>query len=162
MAVDWQAIKKEYITDPKTSYRRLAEKYGVSHVQIGNVGAEEGWVELRKKHLDKTLAKTVNAIGTAQAQRAARLQTVADKLLAKIEAAVDDFDMAALFMDRTALRQITGAIKDIKDIQMIRSDADLREQEARIEKLRREAEKDSDSANAPKLEIVGLPEEFKV
>ena len=139
MAADWQAIKQEYITDPNTSYRRLAEKYGVSRVQIGNVGSEEGWVELRRKHLDKTLTKTINALGTAQAQRAARLQTVADKLLGKIEAAVDNFDMEVLFMDKQALRQITGALKDIKDIQMIKSDADLREQEARIEKLRREA-----------------------
>lgn len=161
MAADWQAIKKEYITDPKTSYRKLAEKYGVSRVQIGNVGAEEGWVELRRKHLDKTLSKTVNAIGTAQAQRAARLQTVADKLLGKIEAAVDSFDMEILFADRQALRQITGALKDIKEIQMIKSDADIREQEARIEKLRREAERDDDSKSSEvTVTILGGAEEW--
>ena len=36
---DWQAIKTEYITTD-TSYRKLAQKYGISHVQIGNVGTE--------------------------------------------------------------------------------------------------------------------------
>ena len=36
---DWQAIKTEYITTD-TSYRKLAEKYGVSRVQIGTVGKE--------------------------------------------------------------------------------------------------------------------------
>lgn len=162
MAVDWQAIKQEYITDPNTSYRRLAEKYGVSRVQIGNVGSEEGWVELRRKHLDKTLTKTINALGTAQAQRAARLQTVADKLLGKIEAAVDSFDMEVLFMDKQALRQITGALKDIKDIQMIKSDADLREQEARIEKLRREAEReDQGGSNEVTVTILGGAEAWQ-
>lgn len=162
VAVDWQAIKQEYITDPNTSYRRLAEKYGVSRVQIGNVGSEEGWVELRRKHLDKTLTKTINALGTAQAQRAARLQTVADKLLGKIEAAVDNFDMEALFMDKQALRQITGALKDIKDIQMIKSDADLREQEARIEKLRREAEREDQSgSNEVTVTILGGAEAWQ-
>jgi hypothetical protein len=162
VAVDWQVIKQEYITDPNTSYRRLAEKYGVSRVQIGNVGSEEGWVELRRKHLDKTLTKTINALGTAQAQRAARLQTVADKLLGKIEAAVDSFDMEMLFMDKQALRQITGALKDIKDIQMIKSDADLREQEARIEKLRREAEREDQSgSNEVTVTILGGAEAWQ-
>lgn len=161
MAVDWQAIKTEYITTD-ISYRKLAEKYGVSRVQIGNVGSEEGWVELRRKHLDKTLTKTINALGTAQAQRAARLQTVADKLLGKIEAAVDNFDMEALFMDKQALRQITGALKDIKDIQMIKSDADLREQEARIEKLRREAEREDQSgSNEVTVTILGGAEAWQ-
>ena len=65
---DWQSIKTEYITTD-TSYRKLAQKYGVSYVQIGNVGREENWVELRKQHLDKTLTKSMNAIGTKQAER---------------------------------------------------------------------------------------------
>ena len=46
---DWQAIKTEYITT-QTSYRKLAQKYGVSRVQIGNVGRDEKWVELRRQH----------------------------------------------------------------------------------------------------------------
>ena len=59
---DWQSIKTEYITTD-TSYRKLAQKYGVSRVQIGNVGRDENWVELRRQHLDKTMTKAVNAIG---------------------------------------------------------------------------------------------------
>ena len=58
---DWQAIKTEYITT-QTSYRKLAQKYGVSRVQIGNVGRDEKWVELRRQHLDNTVAKTVAAV----------------------------------------------------------------------------------------------------
>ena len=56
MAADWQAIKTEYITT-NTSYRKLAEKYGVSTTQICNVGREEKWVEQREQYLNKTAAK---------------------------------------------------------------------------------------------------------
>lgn len=140
--MDWNSIKTEYITNESSSYRKLAKKYGVSYTTIGEKARQEGWAEERKRFLDKTLSKTLNAISRGQASRASRLQTVADKLLNKIEKAVDDFDMAELLVDKQALKQLTGALKDIKDIQMIKSEADLREQEARIAKLTKEAEKE--------------------
>lgn len=161
MAADWQAIKTEYITTD-ISYRKLAQKHGVGESTLFAKASKEKWVEAKEQHQNKTIAKTINAIGTAQAQRAARLQTVADKLLGKIEAAVDNFDMEVLFMDKQALRQITGALKDIKDIQMIKSDADLREQEARIEKLRREAEREDQSgSNEVTVTILGGAEAWQ-
>ena len=140
--MDWQAIKTDYITDESSSYRKLAKKYGISHNIIGARAVKEGWVEQKKQFQDKTLTKTLNAISTKQSQRASRLQSVTDKLLAKIEAAVDNFEMTDLLMDRQALKQITCALKDIKDIQMIKSDADMREQDARIRNLERQAEAD--------------------
>ena len=138
---DWQAIKTEYITTD-TSYRKLAEKYGVSRVQIGNVGAEEKWVELRRQHLDKTLTNTVDTISKQQVDRAANLISVADLLLAKVKSLVE-MD-AEVLSDTQSLKHISGVLKDIKEIQMIRSDADMREQDARIAKLRKEAEKEDD------------------
>lgn len=144
--VDWNAIKTEYITDESSSYRKLAKKYGISHNVIGAKAVKEGWVEQKKQFQDKTLSKTLSAISTKQSQRASRLQSVTDKLLAKIEAAVDNFEMTDLLMDRQALKQITGALKDIKDIQMIKSDSDMREQEARIRNLERQAEKDENDS----------------
>lgn len=143
--MDWQAIKTDYITDESSSYRKLAKKYGISHNIIGARAVKEGWVEQKKQFQDKTLTKTLNAISAQQSKRATRLQTVADKLLSKIEQAVDDFDMIALFTDKQALKQITGALKDIKDIQMIKSESDIREQEARIAKLQKDAEADDDN-----------------
>lgn len=140
--MDWNKIKTEYITSD-TSYRKLADKYGISHNVIGARAVKEGWVELRKQHTDKTLTKTLSAVSRRQASRAARIQTIADKVLDKIEAAVDSFDMRELMLDKQALRQITGALKDIKDVQMIRSEIDVREQEARIRNLERQAEADT-------------------
>lgn len=137
---DWNAIKTEYITTD-TSYRKLGQKHGIHYKVISERGKDEGWVTLRSQFRDKTLTKTVEAVGTAQAQRAARLQSVADKLLGKVEALVEASD--PLEMDTQAMKHISGVLKDIKEIQMIRSDADMREQEARIANLRKQAEEDS-------------------
>ena len=42
-------------------------------------------------------------------------------------------------LDSQSIKHFTSALKDIKDIKGIKSDLDLREQEARIEKLRKDA-----------------------
>jgi transcriptional regulator of aromatic amino acid metabolism len=160
--VDWNSIRKEYITDESSSYRKLAKKYGVSYSAIGDKARKEGWLEEREQYQTKTLSKTLTAISNGQAKRASRLQTVADKLLDKIEAAVDNFDMAELLMDKQALKQITGALKDIKDIQMIKSEADLREQDARIRNLEKQAEAEEKQDNEIKVTIeCGLDEYSK-
>lgn len=133
---DWQAIKTEYITTD-TSYRKLAQKYGLSYNAIGNRSRDEKWQDLRDQHLTNTMTKTMNAIASQQASRASRLQTVADKLLTKVEQLVDEGE--ELLTDTSVMRDIARVLKDIKDIQMIRSEADMREQEERINKLRKEA-----------------------
>ena len=146
---DWQAIKTEYITTD-TSYRKLAQKYGVSHVQIGNVGKQENWVELRRQHLDKTLAKTVEKISKQEAERAAKIHSVADKLLLKIEAMVDSEEP----LSEKGIRALTAAVKDLKEIQNVRTDLDRKEQEARIANLRKQADKE-DGNNEPIQVIIG-------
>ena len=90
--VDWQAIKTEYITT-NTTYRKLAEKYGVSRVQIGHVGKEENWVELRRQHLANTLTKALELDTKKKVDRAKRLRDAADRLLDKVEQAIDELDL---------------------------------------------------------------------
>lgn len=152
---DWQAIKTEYITTD-TSYRKLAQKYGVSHVQIGNVGKQENWVELRRQHLDKTLAKTVEKISQQEANRAAKIHSVADKLLTKIEAMVD----SGRPVDSKAIRALTAAVKDLKEIQGIKSRLDEQEQEARIANLNRQVEQDAADAGVIEVVFAAGPEEW--
>ena len=149
---DWQKIKTEYITTD-TSYRKLAQKYDVSRVQIGNVGAQENWVELRRQHLDKTLTKAVDRICEDKVDRAARLNSVAELLLERVERLLESDDKIAF--DTQGMKHISGVLKDIKEIQMIRSDADMREQEARIANLRKQAEKEDDQSRDVTITIEG-------
>lgn len=143
---DWQAIKTEYITTD-TSYRKLAQKYGVSTTQICNVGRNEKWVEQREQYLNKTTAKTIEKISQQEATRAAKIHSVADKLLGKIEALADCPGMMA-----KDVRALVAAVKDLKEIQGIRSQLDEREQKARIANLETRGEKDDGSMS--QVEVV--------
>ena len=67
-----------------------------------------------------------------------RLETVADKVLTKVEAYIDACDPTAI--DTQSMKHITGVLKDIKDV--MRNRKDLDEQDARIKKLRKEAEQE--------------------
>ena len=153
---DWQAIKTEYITTD-TSYRKLAQKYGVNHAVIGQRAKAEKWVDLRRQHIDKTQTKTLNAISRKQADRAANLIAVSDLLLGKVKSLLETDD--GLLVDPQSMKYISGVLKDLKEIQMIKSDVDLREQEARIDKLRKEAMVEKES-NEVKVTIVGELEEY--
>ena len=62
-----------------------------------------------------------------------------------IEEEVEVVETASI-VDRTGLKAIASALKDIKEIQMLKSDADMREQEARIAKLHKEV-KEEDKAD---------------
>lgn len=146
---DWQAIKTEYITTD-TSYRKLAQKYGVSTTQICNVGRDEKWVEQREQYLNKTTAKTIEKISQQEANRAAKIHSVADKLLLKIEALVDRPGMMP-----KDVRSLVAAVKDLKEIQGVKSDLDEKEQKARIANLQKQADKDDDKTDEIEVVFVG-------
>lgn len=146
---DWKAIETEYITT-NTSYRKLAQKYGVNVTTIAKTASAEGWVDRRKQYATKTQAKTLEKISQQEANRAAKIGTVADKLLRQIEAMVDREEP----LDEKAIRTLTAAVKDLKEIQGVRSALDRQEQEARIANLRKHAEKGKDAVDS--IEVVFL------
>lgn len=154
---DWQKIKTEYITTD-TSYRKLAEKHGISYQAICRKSKDEGWIEQREQHMNKTVTKALDKISEKKADRAARLQCVADKLLGQVESLLDKTD--PMKMDTQSMKHISGVLKDIKEIQMIKSDADMREQEARIANLQKQAEKDDISKEPIRVILEGALEEY--
>ena len=133
---DWKKIEAEYITTD-TSYRKLADKYGVDQATIARRAKKHDWVSKRQHHADKTQAKILTADTQKKVDRAARLMTVADKLLQKVEQAVDHEEL----MSANAIKNLSEALRNIKEAQMIKSDKDLLEQDARIAKLQKEAQK---------------------
>ena len=132
--MDWNKLKAEYISGG-TSYRKLAEKYKVSFTTLQGVAKREQWVELRRQAQDKSDTKIVNSVASDIAKKSIKINDVADKLLDKIILLLDEFEG----IDSQSIKQLTSSLKDIKDIKGIKSDADMREQEARIDKLRKDA-----------------------
>lgn len=145
--MDWKIDAKNEYLQGGTSYRKLAVKYGVTKAQVEKLAKREGWFELRRQVKANTDAKTVQKISKEQAKRAVRIQSVADKLLLKIDKIVDRIPVDTEDGAK-AIRQVAATLKDIRDIQMIRSEADAREQEARIANLERQAQK-ADAGNEP-------------
>ena len=57
MAIDWLAIRNDYINGGG-SYRKLAEKYGVSFNTLKDIAVAEGWKSLKEEQHNKTTTKT--------------------------------------------------------------------------------------------------------
>ena len=155
---DWKKIKAEYVRDTSASLRSLAEKHGVSFSSIQKKSASEKWTDLRKKSCKKAEEKIVESAATAQAKQADKVQMVADMLLDMIIDTIQGgiIDISA----KRGFRDITGALKDIREIKGYKSDLDLQEQMARIEKLRKEAQEESQESKDIKVIISGDLENY--
>ena len=66
----------------------------------------------------------------------------------------------ASIVDRQGLKQIAAALKDIEEVQMLKSELDQREQEARIAKMRKEAEKEEHNDNTIVIQFAEGSEEY--
>lgn len=133
---DWKAMKTEYITQG-TSYRALARKYGINATTIANRGKAEGWVSLREQKASETQSKIVEAMEEKKVQRARRMQSVADKVMDRVEGILDGEEP----ITAKELKSLSAALRDVKELQMLRSSLDEKEQEAKIALLIRQAEK---------------------
>lgn len=151
--MDWNKIKAEYIAGG-TSYRKLAEKYkdeGVTFNNLKLVAMKEEWTKLREQAMDKATTKMVDTIAKDISKNAVKINAVADKLLDKICNLLEALEVA----DSQTIKQCTSALKDIKDIKGVKSDIDLKEQNARIDKLRKEI--DSEQTDDRPYGVVLMP-----
>lgn len=132
--MDWNKLKAEYIAGG-TSYRKLAEKYGVDRNAVQRVAKREKWCDLKSQAKAKSETKMVDTIANDISKKSVKIDDVADKLLDKIVDLLDALEVA----DSQTIKHCTSALKDIKDIKGIKSKLDIKEQEARIDKLRKDA-----------------------
>ena len=155
---DWKTIETEYVTSD-ISHRELCEKYGICRSTISKKASEDNWTEKRNKHREKTVSKAVNAVGTKQANMAAKLYEAGGMLLDTVKRMIEE--NPEMLAETSSMKDVSVVLKNLKDLMSVKSEADMLEQEARIAKLRKEAERD-DVSHAPTLVVEGLPEEFKV
>ena len=155
--MDWKQLKREYIAGG-TSYRKLAAKYNANLSVLKRIAKDEDWVGLREQCKTKSATKIVEIESDKQAERMKRLLTVSDKLLAAVEDAVEQFQAGELQLDKGALKSLSGTIKDIKDIQSIKTELDIEEQKARIAILKKQAEADTNGSTEVSITF-GVDEE---
>ncbi len=152
--MDWNKIKAEYIAGG-TSYRKLCEKYGVSRTTLQRKAKDENWLTLRSQAEAKTETKIIEAVSDDASENAVNIINVADKLLGKIYEMLD----ADLPYNTQNIKNLTSALKDLKEIKGFKSEADMREQEARIKNLEKQAKDNNQDDGKPKgvilLPVVG-------
>ena len=154
MAADWAKIEAEYITTD-TSYRKLADKYNVDQATIARKAKKEDWVSKRQQHISTTQAKVLAADAQQKVDRASRLKSVAVKLLDRVEDIVE-YDQ---HLTASAIKNLSDALKNIKEAQMIRTAEDIEEQQARIAKLKKEVQ-DEDKSKAITVDMEGDPSKY--
>lgn len=152
---DWAAIRAEYIAGG-TSYRKLAAKYEVSLHTLRKRAEREKWTEMRARAYAMAGTKSVEKAAEAAATYDSRIYATADKLLDKVSEAIEVIDGA----DTGSMRQIAAILRDLQDIKGLRCDLDRREQEARIAKLRREAEREDEGERVVEIRLSGALEEY--
>ena len=153
--INWNAIRTDYITST-LSYRDLEEKYGVCYRQIAKKGKAENWRSQRSQHNTNVVTKILSDDIKQKVSSIERLESVADKVLVKIEAYIDACDPVEI--DTQSMKHISGVLKDIKDV--MRNRKDLDEQDARIKKLRKEAEQEEKRDSTIVIEFAEGSEEY--
>jgi transposase-like protein len=126
----WKQIKKEYIAGG-VRYKDLAEKYGVSQSTLRKVGAREHWSDLRNAAETRTEQKVVEAVSS----RNAKLDSAVDLALN----AVCEYLKTPGRMRAMDIKDVTTALKNLRDLKGIKNESDAEEQRARIEALRARA-----------------------
>lgn len=172
MAQDWKGIRLDYSRG--MTQAELQKKYGVAASTLRRRIQSERWSRDEGEKVQEGEPDGGKALPNAGIDpRMERVDALADAMLGCLERAVKELDMVTQnvrekakledgaelvtdferllpdekgIIDRGGLKQLTGVLKDIKDVLTLRSDADAREQEARIAKLQRDLDRETEMA----------------
>ena len=161
MNPDWEAVRRAY--DQGESLGSLSRRWSIPESTLRGRAQREGWKKIEGNH--ENAQKCCVQKGEPNLERMRRVDTLADAMLTCLERAVEELDTVTRTVkervkredgvdmttdytqtlagekgtvDRGGLKQLTGVLKDLKDVLMLRSDADSREQEMRIARLQRD------------------------
>lgn len=181
----WIEIEHEYVTDisrKPCSLEDLAKKYSIPIQTIKDQSATGKWSDKRAEYKLKTNQKLIEKSSDADADRIARLLSIADKAAEKAEQALGELEQYVVRdkkkvktveykdntaigkptkeiidetehiniangpIDRLGLSQVTGALKNLKEIYMI--PATLEKQSAETALLKAKVQTDDEEETA--------------
>lgn len=177
--VSWLEIEHEYVTDisrKPCSLEDLAEKYNIPIQTIKDQSAAGKWSDKRTRYKLKTNQKLIEKSSDADADRIARILSIADKAAEKAEQALGELEQYVVRdkkkvktveyndetaigkptkevidetesiniangpVDRLGLSQVTGALKNLKDIYMIPNALDAQKHSQEMDKRKLEVD----------------------
>ena len=143
---EWRKIRIEYVKG-KTTYQKLAEKYGIKADTIRHRASKEGW--RKKKHnLDtKVTQKVLERVCDARAQEFAQIAQIADRVDNALGWMLDFIDKQPpkKYDDLRGVESLTKAIAQLveikRDLYNVPNEVDRAKIEALRDKQKLEREK---------------------
>ena len=132
----WSEIKHEYITKG-TSLRNLAKKYGPTKDTICARAKKEDWEGQKRRHQDMTETKLLETDTQKKVDYAREINEAANMLVANVKQKLMSYD--PITIDTGEMKDMSVVLRNAKELLGIKSKKDLEEQDARIDKLRKEA-----------------------
>lgn len=152
---DWNQIRTEYLTTKKASYRSLAKKYDIPLATLSRVAKDEGWYELKKQIDDKVSTNVGDIVAENQTKCATY---ISDTTVALLKQMADEVVKNSLTSASAAFyKDAADALRKFKDVAGVKNPKDIEEQQARIDNLRKQAQKDdTDNDKTIKVEYNGM------
>lgn len=172
---DWTEIEKDYL-ESDLSYAQLAEKHGISISTLKKVAAKKGWAKKKSEIPDPKAERVEAALMKMEPHQMEpeteptvidresdkrKFQRIVDGMLDRVEEAI----CMVSPNDAQSIKLLTSALKDLRDLKHLnKSELDIEEQRARIDKLRSETHiVESDDAGGvilmPEIQEVPQPDE---
>lgn len=124
-SVSWVTIEHEYVTDIRKkpcSLETLAKKYSIPIQTIMDQSAKGKWSDKRRQYKEETKRKALEKASDADADRIARLLSIADKAADKAEQALEELEQYVVkdkkkvrtveYKDNTAIGKPTKEVID--------------------------------------------------
>ena len=149
-------IKREYIAG-HGSQQSLADKYGAPEWQVRKTAAKEKWTELRDRAGRKEGENIADEVAKQNAKSDEAFFSLVDELMVLTSASMKAAGAAgaAGVPSAAALEHYANAIGTIQKIRGIKSKLDTEEQQARIDKLRKDIQSAADTED--ETGIIFLP-----
>lgn len=159
MDIDWNKARAEYLAGG-TSYRQLAAKYEVSYKAIYKRANAEGWVALREQVATESAVKTAAVIADSRAEAAADVMQSAKNLLNAFDTSLAELTREGPLRPKGMkdMADALGAIQRVLDSRP--TELDIAEQQAKIDKLRKEVSRDDDRVTAVRVTLEGALDEY--
>ena len=113
----------------------LAKKYNVSFTTLTRTAQRENWIQLRKQAEDKVTTKIVDVVSKQKVDIDKKYFNLVDKLMQRAEEVIEQTDK----WQPSSIKEMATAMKYLKECKGVKNDIDLREQEARIKNLEKQA-----------------------
>ena len=157
---NWNLIMNDYISDPSSSLKKIAQKYGIRLATVEKRSKADNWFATKKEYQERVRVKALEKVGAKKAAELAGLVTISDHIERAIIKAIEkdpdyfykhiisdnlsERDAELTILNTRAMKDMMRVIKDVEEVK--RSILDIKRSEVSerlaIERERLELEKE--------------------